>query len=729
MFLAFLTLAACPAVQALPVVEVTADNTRIDESCLIRIAPGTVLADLDGNGVLHIIADGIRVEFEQGSVLRGAPPGTPGDSLEGIGVRLEGVQLVQLKNLQVEGFRCGVLATRCDSLQVEGGFLRRNFRQRLGSTPSAEDGADWLWPHENDAQQWRRNYGAGLCVEESRLVSIQGLKVRDQQNGIILDRVTSSTILQNDCSFLSGWGIAMWRSSENEVRENRLDYNVRGYSHGVYNRGQDSAGLLMFEQCSGNRIIANSATHCGDGIFAFSGKETLGEAPAPDPDLDYARRGNNDNLFVGNRLDFAVAHGLELTFGFGNTIQSNSFRGNGICGIWAGFSQETAILDNTFERNGEMGYGLERGGINIDHSRRNLIQGNRFLGDRCGVHLWSLGNPFAATPWGLANDLTAAGNALIGNRFEGVETEVHLRGTVEVDHHHNVFLDGEGVLLSWDEAFLLEEGATAEAQAGTMLKDTMEMSVAIPQGRGFGGRETILIGAWGPWDFESPLWQRMSTTCNAHLYRALPENAVVEVRTATQGGVVVTPMPDADGVGSWFRVAPTGTGFQAYSLHVTVAGQRFETDGSFLNASWTVRSFASPCDPREDLETWRAAAAGDAVATWQMEDLSLAYASGGPKDVAPQGIAHLPEAPDAFGTIATAAIQMPAGRWRIRVHSDDGVRLRAGQDLLIDNWTHHAPVWDTAEMVLAERQTVDFLVEHFELDGYALLEVVIEPVR
>ncbi|NJN14463.1 MAG: hypothetical protein HC813_02190 [Planctomycetes bacterium] len=77
-----------------------------------------------------------------------------------------------------------------------------------------------------------------------------------------------------DASFNSGWGIALWRSSGNLVQGNRFDWCVRGYSHGIYDRGQDSAGILVFEQSSGNRFLWNSATHGGDGFFLYAGHET-----------------------------------------------------------------------------------------------------------------------------------------------------------------------------------------------------------------------------------------------------------------------------------------------------------------------------------------------------------------------------------------------------------------------------------------------------------------------
>ena len=39
---------------------------------------------------------------------------------------------------------------------------------------------------------------------------------------------------------------------------NRFDWCVRGYSHGVYNRGQDSAAILIYEQSCRNTIAYNS---------------------------------------------------------------------------------------------------------------------------------------------------------------------------------------------------------------------------------------------------------------------------------------------------------------------------------------------------------------------------------------------------------------------------------------------------------------------------------------
>ena len=415
--------------QTLPIVRVENDDTVIRSSCRIEIDAGHVIRDANGNGVIRIEGKNLRVVFTKGSVLRGAAAGTPGDELEGIGIVAEDCPGLRLEGLVVAGFKVGVRLSRCDDLLVQDAALSGNFRQRLRSTPEAEDVADWLSPHANDEGEWLSRYGAAFCLRSSARPELRRIKVREGQNGIVLERVVDGKIYDNDCSYLSGWGLALWRSSRNTITRNALDYCMRGYSHGVYNRGQDSAGLLMFEQCCENIIAENSITHGGDGIFGFAGREALGEGDAPEG-FDHKRKGNNDNLFIANDLSYAAAHGLEMTFSFGNVVIGNRFVGNAICGVWGGYSQDTLIAGNIFEANGDRGYGLERGGVNIEHGKRNRVVGNLFKDNECGIHFWwDEDAGIARLPWAKANGVAAADNVIAGNTSKDDELFIELRQT------------------------------------------------------------------------------------------------------------------------------------------------------------------------------------------------------------------------------------------------------------------------------------------------------------
>ena len=238
-----------------PVVTIDRDNVQINESCVVEIR-ADLIQDEDNNGVIHVVADGITIEFsDEHRELIAVGKGTPWDTLTGIGIRIDGHRNVTIRNAHVHRYKVGIYATNAAGLVLENCDLADGYQHRLKSTPSAEDGSDWLWPHRNDNNQWMTNYGAGIYVEDSDGITIRNCFARRRQNGIILDRVNDSAVYDNDCSFISGWGLAMWRSSGNVVSRNAFDFCVRGYSHGVYNRGQDSAGLLMFEQCSDNIIV------------------------------------------------------------------------------------------------------------------------------------------------------------------------------------------------------------------------------------------------------------------------------------------------------------------------------------------------------------------------------------------------------------------------------------------------------------------------------------------
>jgi len=724
--------------QSAPLLVLDHDDTVVRASCTVRVPPGLVIEDRNGDGVLQILGDDIEVTFEAGSVLRGAAAHVPLDELEGIGIRVEGGRGVYLRGPAVEGFRCAVLAREADELKLLDGSFQRNFAQRLLSTPEAEDGADWLWPHRNDAEEWRLQYGAAISVHRSRGVEIARNRVRAQQNGILLDRVQDAVIYDNDASFLSGWGLAMWRSSGNLVSRNAFDFCIRGYSHGVYNRGQDSAGILLFEQCSRNHFLENSATHGGDGVFGFAGREALGEEPPPEEDFDYRERGCNANWFVGNDFSDAAAHGLELTFSFHNRIIENQVSGNAICGLWLGYCQQTLIANNTFANNGDAGYGLERGGVNIDHSRENLIVRNEFLRNACGVHLWQLPGNIAERPWGLANRLDGQGNVLAGNRFTGDRVGFHLRGSIGLAAYLNEFG-------SVGEERRIEDGAKLNEGIAPMPLIPQPRRTAVGKARPVGaraalaGRRQILMTEWGPWDHAGTVLSRLPSDGARASYVLLPPGLEpsVELRSGE-----VTVRVEADPAGARLVLEAKAPGWTAYELVVRADGFEQTVSGSLLAAEWEAAFFATDFDPREDDAAWHRAAS-EALATQplKLRSLRLPFGGGGPADLASlreaagaDGAKALPGA-EHFGSIARTRLQLPEGLWRVSTLSDDGIRVRVSTlpEPLIGNWTWHGPTRDVAEFrvnaaAAADPSGIELLVEHFELDGWAVLEFELERV-
>ena len=516
-----------------PIVIVDRDNIEITSSCRLNVTASPII-DADGNGVVHIKGDRIRVTFE-GEPLRGAQPGQEPDSFTGTGVTISGRQLT-VSGARISGYKTAIHARRANHMVIEDCDVSDNFRQRLGSTPWQEDPADWLKPHENDENQWLHKYGAGVYLELCSKATVRRVRARETQNGIVLDQSDNSRIYDNDCSFGSGWGIALWRAKGNVISRNACDFRVRGYSHGVYNRGQDSAGILLFEQSRENLITQNSATHCGDGLFGFAGREALGQTEEPFVEDWYFRRGCNNNVIAGNDFSWAAAHGAEITFSFDNQIIRNRFVGNAICGFWGGYSQRTTIAGNHFESNGDMPYGKERGGINIEHGHTNQFQQNTFLKNACGIHLWwDRDEPIMALRWANANSTASEGNTILNNTFEGDTIAIELQQVGLTTMISNEMID-VGVEVEADEVSLASLKRFKDMDLGTMpfdLPDAPGETTPVGARDGLDGREHIVMTLWGPYDGIKPLLHLVAREPDRHVYELLGPDPLENARLRT----------------------------------------------------------------------------------------------------------------------------------------------------------------------------------------------------
>ena len=731
---------------ALPQEVVAADNTRITRSCRLIIAPRP-LEDSDNNGVVHIEGDNLTVDLS-GQTLIGADPATPQDQMRGIGLVLRGTGIT-IRNGTVTGFRVGISATQCNNTTIERMEFINNYAQRLFSTPDGEDARDWLTPHENDHDEWLTRYGAAVAVRESRGVTLREIGVRKGQNGIVLSRVNESQVFNCDCSFLSGWGLALWRSSHNTICRNSFDFCVRGYSHEVYNRGQDSAGILCFEQSSDNIIALNSATHCGDGFFGFAGREALGEAlpngftaASPPPSEWYRGRGSNKNLIAMNDFSDAAAHGIETTFSFATQIVRNRVDRSAICGVWGGYSKGLQIRGNLLRANGSVG-AREGGAINIEHGSHALISDNLFSSNSVGVNLWwDEDTALSKLPWVLSNGGQSSENAVVRNAFDRDAVGVRLlespHTTIALNSMSQVPtpLDADAV----SERSIGSESALAPADwtsiaalegalpgAGNAVR--LESGIPTTVREQLVGRGAILMGEFGPYDFIAPMAILEPGTTAIHRWKLLGSQPI-QFAQASQATSDIRASIEPESNIVRVETETPGT-LSSYELSIywgRAPNQVQRVHGTILSALWRVSVFRLPhgTDPttpptRDEFDH----AAIDATVVY-VDSLTCPFRSGGPDSV--KLIATAPDAPrDHFGLRATTTFQAAAGEWIIQTKSDDGVRVWVGSDLVIDNWTHHALTVDRAPLSIPVAKEITLKVEYFERIGEAHLDLKIYP--
>jgi nitrous oxidase accessory protein NosD len=713
------------------------DNLKLSQS--VEVAPGEYrIQDGDGNGVVHIRGQGIVVDF-QGATLVGSAAGQKPDEFTGVGVVVSDSSRVTLRNLRVRGFKVGLLVRRSTQVVIEGCDVSDNWKMHLRSTPQAEDGADWLFGHENDQDEWLR-YGAGMYLADCADFVLRNNRGRRGQNGICLVRCARGQVYDNDMSFHSGWGLAMYRSSHNQIAHNKFDWCIRGYSHGVYNRGQDSAGILVYEQCCDNVFAYNSATHGGDGFFLFAGLETLQET---------GQGGCNRNLVYGNDFSHASNNGIEATFSDGNVFACNRMD-QADHAFWGGYSYNTLIVANQISRCNH--------GISIEHGSNNWIERNVFERVGVAVNLWQGEQAaFANRPYGRHHHCRSEEYEIVRNRFTECGTDLRLVHTSAVRIRENdsrqarvgLELAGtyqrvrvEGNNLSGDvrlgngqasfaDNYLMGQGLPREGlreqpleiDAEAVTRDVRAPEVPgkqdafLPAGT-LRGLEYILVDEWGPYDFSQVrLDPARPVGWHEVRLRVLGPPQPFRVGDATPGVDIAV---SGEQLPASLRVTSRDGQSRPFQFVVELpqGGERIEARGLILAARWRVRIYGWPrVGPMQPPADWAAVLGSEPLAEWELPAVDFRW-GGGP---AGEGLPA-----DHFGTVCEAQLRLPAGKYVLRTVSDDGVRLYLDGRLVIDNWTWHPPAEDRATLELEEGEHA-VRIEHFEIDGVAQLQFFIEP--
>lgn len=693
----------------------------ITRSAVLRSA-GEVLRPLPGDSiVVRVRGSGIVLDF-RGAALTGALPGTPPDQRSGYGLVVEGGRDVTIRGAVIRGFKVGLLARGVTGLVVEGTDLSDNWAPRLWSGLGHESLVDWLSYHRNEGDEWLR-YGAGLYLADVHGGTIRGNIATGGQNGLLLVRSSDLRIYNNTFSWLSGLGIGLYRSRHNTIMHNRLDWCVRGHVPGVYNRGQDSAALLLYEQSSDNVVAYNSMTHSGDGVFLWAGQSTM----------ESGLGGSNDNLFFGNDASFAVTNGVELTFSrnrlIGNRIDGGQY------GLWGGYSYQSEIRGNRFRGNVV--------GIAIEHGQDNRILANRFGGDGTAIRLWA--NPSEPADWGYPRrrDTRSRNVDIAGNVFDSNRVALRIDRTDGVRLAGNRYEGVDTLLVSAVAGGRLEavtgKSAGSPPPPGPWRPDLRDPAAPRPLPDGMAawrdsslpeGRAAIRVGEWGPYDGRHPvLWPaRLADSVWTGGPLVLTVLGPAGQWRVTHSRGVDAVLPREGRVGDTVTVVPAPGPVVDLDLELEYVGQAVRAPGPVTAAAgapyrfrfrrftapidWTIRAFAwdSLIDPRRGPDAIEGIRSRPPVGVFETAGLDWMW-------YRPR-IAGIPA--ERFFVEAEGTVDLPEGEYEIIAISDDGIRLWVDDDLVIDRWEAHESVVDRARLGGGRHR---FRADYYQVDGWVELRV------
>jgi parallel beta-helix repeat protein len=693
----------------------------------VRVAPGhyrlAAPKSMD-SAAITIRGSDIVVDFT-GATLDGAPPNAEPDAGSGVGIRVDGGVNVRITNARVRGYKVGILARGTRVLTLADNDLSDNWKPRLFSLVEHESLADWLSFHHNERDEWLR-FGAAAYLVDVRHGELRGNRAERGMNGILLVRSDSLRLWNNVISFNSGLGIGLYRSSDNLIIHNHADYNVRGYSHGFYRRGQDSAALLVYEQSCRNVVAYNSMTHGGDGLFLWAGQTTM----------DTGEGGANDNLFDGNDFSFAPTNGMEATFSR-NAFIANRVEGSDH-GLWGGYSFDSKVVGNDFRGN--------RIGIAIEHGQNIEIANNRFVGDSTGISLWA--NPIEPSDWGYPKhrDTRSRDYVIRSNLFMDERVAVRAAATRATRLTGNTHRRIDSIYVLADTADWTIERDTpirsASPAQDSMLRGDVGRLVPPPEFAKLappplpGGldparsplarrdRSAIIVTEWGPYDWSYPLlWPadssravplRLRVLGPPGSWRVVARRGIARVssevgRLGASGADTIVVTPASGSERDWeLTLEHVATGARAGPAARRFSYRRFEPA-----VDWNVRFYAwrdSTADPGRDSAAFAAVLTGTPVVTRQASRLDYLWYR--------PTISGLPQA--RFAVVATGAVVLGAGQYTLRTISDDGVRVWVDGRLVIDAWVPHESRVDAVPLGAGRH---DVRVEYYQLQGWTELRL------
>lgn len=677
-----------------------------------------------GEAAVIIEGNGIVIDFNQ-ATLSGNPDLTHPDTYQGIAIEVRNSRKVTIKNLTARGYKVALLATNVEELVLENCDFSYNYRPRLQSSQLKEDVSDWLSYHQNEKDEWLR-HGAGIYLKDCKNAVISNCRITGGQNGLLMTGCTNGLVYNNDFSFNSGLGIGMYRCTGNRVAYNRLIFNIRGYSHGIYQRGQDSAGILAFEQSSNNLFYKNNVTHGGDGFFLWAGQSTM----------DSGKGGSNDNLLLENDFSYAATNGIEVTF------SRNMISGNRLfdCenGIWGGYSFNTSIRNNRFRNN--------KVAIAIEHGQENNISYNLFDQDKEAVKLWARQQQPADWAYAQNRDTRSRDYTIVSNSFNRNPVVFNFSRTSGLHVFSNTFaayqqlFRTDSTVIGLDTMMYYDISDKAEQDTTVALPE-----IAVPgdpfKGAGaWGGRKNIRMTEWGPYNFRYPLiWNRTPADSSGWMEFELlgPKGKwVIKNRKGLDSlSLVKGTFPAVvkarrtKGRDIRLELEYTGAAFTGPFGEKIASGKKysFQYREYFQPLNWDVLWFAMDTayyNPLRENGLFAPTVRMAPVKTDSADQLDYAWWNG---LKAADGRSY-----NQFITVANSRAAIPAGDYELSVTWQDAIKLYVGGKIILDEWKALPKGADSApnrriRIHLNENQSIR--VEHLGLGGFAALKISLLPVR
>jgi parallel beta-helix repeat protein len=444
--------------------------------------------------------------------------------------------------------------------------------------------------------------------------------------------------------------------------------------------------------------------------------------------MDTGEGGCNDNYVYKNDFSYAPTNGVEITFSK-NKIIENIIKD---CdhGIWGGYSWQTSIFGNKFEKN--------RIGIAIEHGQHNNISGNSFENNKqAAIKLWA--RKTQPADWGYANkrDTRSMQYNFWENNFTNETVAFDLNLSTGITLYKNAYENVKTVIKKdssvkelYIDPYEIADSTTAIPEIIGTWKKTQIPATAFKK-----GRDQVKITEWGPYDFRYPIiFLKKIDSNNIYYFDVLGPKGNWKIKNSKdltnismhEGQFPAALTIQKNGTDVQLNLEYVGEGFtdqfgktQAGNKPYEFAFRDFQPEINW-NVNWYKWDAAH--DPNKNYELFKTVYNNNPVRSEQAKQIDYTWWGAIGKD--------LPA--DSFAIVATGTVVVEEGSYIISVTADDLVKVFVDDKLVIDFWdvskykydedTHHE-----AAVTLNGRHNIR--IEQVENAGYATLIFKIKPPK
>jgi parallel beta-helix repeat protein len=400
-------------------------------------------SDIEEDGVLQL--NGV-----QNVILDGAGVTINGSTFNGYFIFMENCDNVTIRNFELaEGYFYAIYAVNSTNITIEDNTFSNNQRDDEG------------WIVIFDGPEFA--HGGGVFMDQCSAVMIQSNDMNEQNDGVALYNCEDITVIDNDLSWNTSFGIRMYHTHNSFIDNNNCSHTNRALTD-----PSDCAAILLLDAFD-NEVTNNNFTFSGDGIF-LNNYNTMEPA---------------NNYFAYNECSNSPHNAVEAVFSIGNVFKHNTCSFSNY-GFWLGYSSQTVVDSN--EIHGNAGLDGDGGaGIAIDRGYENTITNNLISQNHRGIKLWEGG---LIAPYSNESETyTITGNTFFGNQraIHATDTEVVTckENTFEMNFH-DIFIDGTADdFLVQDNTFGMNSGYYIELASPDDLEATNNYFPEMPEVPGF----------------------------------------------------------------------------------------------------------------------------------------------------------------------------------------------------------------------------------------------------